>query len=37
MEFESLDQFKKAFDQMKPITASLQVLGIYKKGKTISR
>ncbi|MFL5773470.1 MAG: prephenate dehydratase [Flavisolibacter sp.] len=37
MEFDTLEQFNRAFDQMKSVTASLEVLGIYKKGKTISR
>ena len=37
MEFESREQFNQAFEEMKTVTASLQVLGIYKKGKTISK
>jgi len=37
MEFDNMDQFNQAFKEMKSVTASLQVLGIYKKGKTISR
>lgn len=37
MEFENLEQFNQAYEEMRNVTASLQVLGIYKKGKTISR
>ncbi len=37
MEFDDRAQFDQAFEQMKMVTASLQVLGIYKKGKTISK
>lgn len=36
MEFESVDQYEKVMEKIKPITESLTVLGIYKKGKTIS-
>jgi prephenate dehydratase len=35
MEFESLDQFNKVIEAMRPITAELKVYGIYKKGKTV--
>lgn len=36
MEFDSIDQYEKVMAQIKTITESLTVLGVYKKGKTIS-
>lgn len=36
MEFDTMDQYEKVMEQIKPITESLTVLGVYKKGKTIS-
>lgn len=35
MEFDSVDQFEKVLKQIKPVTESLNVLGIYHKGKTV--
>jgi prephenate dehydratase len=35
MEFETLDQFNAVIENIKPITASLKVYGVYKKGKTV--
>jgi prephenate dehydratase len=35
MEFDSIDQFNRVIESMKPITAELKVYGIYKKGKTV--
>jgi prephenate dehydratase len=36
MEFENTAQFRKVLDDIRPATESLQILGIYQKGKTIS-
>ena len=36
MEFEDRAQFRKVLEQIRPVTESLQILGIYQKGKTIS-
>ena len=36
MEFDSIDQYEKVIEKIKPITESLTVLGVYKKGKTIN-
>jgi prephenate dehydratase len=36
MEFDTIDQYEKVMEKIKPITESLTVLGVYKKGKTIS-
>ena len=36
MEFDTIDQYEKVMAKIKPITESLTVLGVYKKGKTIS-
>ncbi|MGZ3845286.1 MAG: prephenate dehydratase [Flavisolibacter sp.] len=36
MEFETIDQYQKVMEKIKPITESLTVLGVYKKGKTIN-
>jgi prephenate dehydratase len=35
MEFDSLQQFEKAIDKIKPLTEELKVYGVYKKGKTV--
>jgi len=35
MEFETIDQFNEVIEDIKPITASLKVYGVYKKGKTV--
>jgi prephenate dehydratase len=35
MEFDTLDQFEKAINKVRPLTEDLRVYGIYKKGKTI--
>lgn len=32
MEFDTLDQFEKVIEQMKPITEALRVYGVYKRG-----
>jgi prephenate dehydratase len=36
MEFDTIDQFHRAIEKIKPVTESLTILGVYKKGKTIS-
>jgi len=36
MEFDTIDQYEKVMEKIKPITESLTVLGVYKKGKTIN-
>ena len=33
MEFDSIDQFNQIIESIKPLTAALQVYGIYKNGK----
>jgi len=35
MEFDSISQFEKVVDEIKPHTDSLKILGVYKKGKLI--
>jgi len=35
MEFDSIGQYEMVMEKIKPITESLTVLGVYKKGKTI--
>jgi prephenate dehydratase len=35
MEFDSIDQFESVINEIKAITDSLKVYGVYKKGKTI--
>jgi prephenate dehydratase len=35
MEFDTLDQFNKVMDGIKPLTAGLKIYGVYKKGKTV--
>jgi prephenate dehydratase len=35
MEFDSLSQFERAMDKIKPLTEELKVYGVYKKGKTV--
>lgn len=36
MEFNTIEQYEKVIEKIKPITESLTVLGVYKKGKTIN-
>lgn len=36
MEFDSVDQYENVMQKIEPITESLTVLGVYKKGKTIN-
>lgn len=36
MEFETLDQFYQVIESIKPVTAELNIYGIYKNGKSIS-
>lgn len=36
MEFNTIDQYEQVMEKIKPITESLTILGVYKKGKTIS-
>jgi prephenate dehydratase len=35
MEFDSVDQFNKVIEKLRPVTEELKVYGIYKKGETI--
>jgi prephenate dehydratase len=35
MEFDSLDQFNKVIEDIKPLTEEVKVYGVYKKGKTV--
>ncbi|TDH28968.1 chorismate mutase [Segetibacter sp. 3557_3] len=35
MEFENMQQFDVAIEQIKPVTEEVKVYGVYKKGKTI--
>jgi prephenate dehydratase len=35
LEFETIEQFNKVMEEVKTVTESLNVLGVYKKGKTI--
>ena len=35
LEFDTIDQFNQVMDEIKTVTESLNVLGVYKKGKTI--
>src|SRR5215212_7106876 len=35
LEFDNMDQFNKVMEQIKTVTESLNILGVYKKGKTI--
>jgi prephenate dehydratase len=35
MEFETLDQFRRVIESIRPITAELKVYGVYKKGITV--
>jgi prephenate dehydratase len=35
MEFETVDQFREVIRGMEPMTQSLKILGVYKKGKTV--
>jgi prephenate dehydratase len=36
MEFESLDQFQKTMESIKPITAGLKIYGVYRRGLKIA-
>lgn len=36
LEFDTIDQYERVMERIKPITESLTVLGVYKKGKTFS-
>lgn len=36
MEFDTIDQYENVMQKIEPITESLTVLGVYKKGKTIN-
>jgi prephenate dehydratase len=33
MEFDSVEQFEKIIEEIKPLTAELKIYGIYKNGK----
>jgi prephenate dehydratase len=35
MEFDSVDQFEKVINEIRPITAELKVYGVYRKGRTV--
>jgi prephenate dehydratase len=35
MEFDSLEQFEKVIEEVKPFTEALKIYGVYKNGKTI--
>jgi prephenate dehydratase len=35
MEFDTLDQFEKVIEMIRPITAELKIYGVYKKGQTV--
>ena len=35
MEFDSVDQFEKIMDDIKPLTAELKIYGVYKNGKIV--
>lgn len=35
MEFDSIEQFEKVIEEVKPFTEALKIYGIYKNGKTI--
>jgi prephenate dehydratase len=35
MEFDTIDQFNKVIDEIKPITEEVKVYGVYRKGKTV--
>ena len=35
LEFESLDQFDRVIEAIRPVTTELKIYGIYKKGKTV--
>ncbi len=35
MEFDTLEQFDKVIDDIKPLTEEVKVYGVYKKGKTV--
>jgi prephenate dehydratase len=35
MEFDSLEQFEKVIDQIRPLSEEVKVYGVYQKGKTV--
>ena len=35
MEFDSIDQFQTVIEHIKPVTESLNILGVYQKGRTV--
>jgi prephenate dehydratase len=35
MEFDTIDQFNKVIEEIKPITEQVKVYGVYRKGKTV--
>ena len=35
MEFDSMTQFRRVIESIRPITAGLKIYGVYKKGKTV--
>jgi len=35
LEFESIEQFNKVIEAIRPVTTELRIYGIYKKGKTV--
>ena len=35
MEFDTIDQFNKVIEQIKPLTEEVKVYGIYKNGRTV--
>jgi prephenate dehydratase len=35
MEFDSVEQFEKVIDSLRPLTAELKIYGVYKKGKSV--
>ena len=35
MEFDSIEQFEKVMEEIKPLTEELKIYGVYKRGKTV--
>ncbi len=35
MEFDSIEQFEKVMEEVRPLTEALKIYGVYKKGKTV--
>ena len=35
MEFDSVEQFEKVIEELKPLTEALKIYGVYKRGKTV--